>query len=172
MRRLFVALVVLLLSGCSSGSAPKTRPLGVAPQPLEIDIRELSRADAAAGATQVIESIDGGVPLWAPGGGGSTYQAGNGLELDASTFSLYPPYSLAVTCPDARTYDAIAHPCVSTARHLHDRGTLRFYKDAGYWYPGNVWLGADWPTYLGTGVVAVNNDAGTVTIVNGDAGGG
>jgi len=144
----------------------------VAPQPLEIDIRELSRADAAAGATQVIESIDGGVPLWAPGGGGSTYQAGNGLELDASTFALYPPYSLAVTCPDASTYDAIAHPCVPTASHLHDRGTLRFYKDAGYWYPGNVWFGADWPTYLGTGVVAVNNDAGTVTIVKGDAGGG
>ena len=164
--KLSLLAALLLLAGCSASSGAKYS----APAPARVNVAELSTPDATT--AQVVTSVDGSVAYWAPGGGGSTYQAGNGLELDASTFALYPPYSPSLTCPDASTYDAMSHPCVPTARHLHDRGTIRFYRDAGYWYPGNAWFGTDWQTYLGTGVVSVNNDAGTVTIVNGDAGGG
>jgi hypothetical protein len=155
MIRKLLVLVVLLACGCS---APVVTPSGPpdatghkfgAVQFPAAPAYVLAKPDAHGG-TQVIESLDGGLPAWVSG---TTYQAGPGIALDATTHA----FSMAPTIVPGCCYDPVLCPSKCYAGHMINGGIWRWYSEGGVTpYP--------YPSYLGVGRIAVDNDAGRIGI--------
>ena len=156
MIRKLLVLVVLLACGCS---APVVTPSGPpdatghkfgAVQFPAAPAYVLASPDAQGG-TQVIESLDGGLPAWVSAAGIGTYQAGPGIELDATTFSMAP--TIAPGC----CHDPVLCPGTCRGGRAINGGIWRWYEQGGV-TPG------PYPSYLGVGRIAVDNDAGKIGI--------
>ena len=150
-----LVLVVLLACGCS---APVVTPSGPpdatghkfgAPQFPAAPAYVLAKPDAQGG-TQVIESLDGGLPAWVSSSA-TAYQAGPGIELDATTFSMAP--TIAPGC----CHDPVLCPVTCRGGHAINGGIWRWYEDVGV----TPW---PYPSYIGVGRIAVDNDAGKIGI--------
>ncbi len=152
-----LVLVVLLACGCS---APVVTPSGP-PDATghKFGAVQFPAAPAfvlakpfAQGGRQVIESLDGGLPAWGSAAGlGTTYQAGPGIDLDATTFSMAP------TIVPGCCHDPVLCPGTCRGGHAINGGIWRWYLDGGV----TPW---PYPSYIGVGRIAVDNDAGKIGI--------